>query len=483
MKRILSIVLLAVMLISAAACQDSPEVIDNFYDTSSLGSDEAEETEYVPTSNVPEGTVYNGRTFTLASSDYNQYHLSFVEEANGEVLNDAIYRMQQITEDTLDVKLAETKNEVSGFPKALDDMIMAGDKTWNAVSSLDRFAVTMMLNGSLIPLEDVPYIDLEASYWNPVMAHQLSSGNRTYYAVSSSNILTLVYTSCVYFNSRIMNDYSNGADELYDLVDDGKWTYDRLLEYAALVTDDIDGNGRMNKEDRWGLTSFDWDVFATTYLASCDQYTMHKDEDNIPVLSVEDERMNTMMENAHTIFHCDDAFSSSARFTCEPFASGNALFLFGYFYAVSNLSDMTDDYGIVPPPKYEESQKNYYSETYDAMYTAVPISADDTDFSGAVLETLSFVGANNIIGAYTETTMKYKKSRDERTIDMIQKCIDGRVIDTGVIYLFDYFGYDVLFANVINQKTYKYTSYAASRVKNAQKRLDEIVAVMNGVSE
>lgn len=481
MKRIISILLIAAMLVTAAACSESPEVADT--DDTVQVSETAEETEYVPTSNVPAGTKYGGRTFTLACSNYNQYHFSFVEEANGEVLNDSMYNMQQITEDTLDIKLTEVGNDVGQFPKHLDDMIMAGDTTWNAVNCLDRFAVTMMLNGSLIPLEQIPYIDLEASYWNPVMAGQLSVGNKTYYAVSSFNILTLVYTSCVYFNSRLITDYAETPDTLYDLVDSGKWTYDKLLEYASLVTDDIDGDGKMTEADKWGITSFDWCCFPTTYLASCDQYTCYKDESNIPMLAVEGERFNSVLENAFDFFHNDNTFSNPARFTCIPFHNGNALFMMGYFYAVSNLSDMNDDYGIVPPPKYSEDQSSYYSETYDAIYTTVPISVKDTDFSGAVLETLSFVGAGNIIGAYTETTMKYKKSRDERTVDMIQKCIDGRVIDIGVIYLYDYFGYDALYGNVIAPNTYKLSSYVASKTKNAQKRLDEIVAAMNGISE
>ena len=42
-----------------------------------------------------------------------------------------------------------------------------------------------MLDGLLYPLEEAEYIDLEAVYWNPMMAEALSLGGKTFYAVSS----------------------------------------------------------------------------------------------------------------------------------------------------------------------------------------------------------------------------------------------------------------------------------------------------------
>lgn len=153
--------------------------------------------------------------------------------------------------------------------------------------------------------------------------------------------------------------------------------------------------------------------------------------------------------------------------------------MFGYFYTVADLSEMNDDYGILPPPKYDEAQENYYSETYDSMYTSIPLSASDLDFSGAVLETLSYYGYSEVTDAYIESTMKYKKSRDEKSIEMIQKCLDSRVIDLGCIYLSDYLGYDKFYADLFNKSTFNLSSFIAKNTDKIQAQLDKIIEAAN----
>jgi hypothetical protein len=63
---------------------------------------------------------------------------------------------------------------------------------------------------------------------------------------------------------------------------------------------------------------------------------------------------------------------------------------------------------------------------------------------------------------------------------MIGRCVDARVIDIGVNYIYDYAGYDMLFAKVVSAKSFNLASYIASVAEKAEARLDEIRSVMNG---
>lgn len=52
----------------------------------------------------------------------------------------------------------------------------------------------------------------------------------------------------------------NGIEDLYNLVKEGKWTYDKLVSYAeAAYKDDGDGEERTN--DVYGLSNYSLDRF------------------------------------------------------------------------------------------------------------------------------------------------------------------------------------------------------------------------------
>lgn len=479
MKKLLAL-LLIFLILAGAACSGT--------DSDSPSGDittatETETDDGIARTALPSDLNYDGRVFTLLSSNYNQYHTSTVEEMNGDVLNDAIYNMEFAVEGLLNIEIKEDNMDVGQLNSAVAGYVMAGDPTYDAVSQLDRFSVQNMLDGLLYPLEQTEYIDLDAVYWNPMMADVLSLGGKTYYAVSSYNFLTLVYTSCYYFNSDMAADYNLPASQLYDNVYKGTWTLDTLKQYITLATSDLDGDGKMGPADSYGLTAFDWNVFGTSTLAACAEYTVQKDENDIPYLSWETEGFIEIMEQANMLFNDVNTLSKIERFSAVPFSESRAMFMFGYFFAFANLSEMEDDFGVIPPPKRNEAQDAYYCETYDAMYATIPLSASDLSFSGAVLEALSCEGYNNVIDAYVEVTLKYKKSRDEETVNMIGKCVDSRVIDIGVNYLYDFAGYDILYSRVVSAKSFNLASYIASTTEKAEARLNDIRTAMTEISQ
>lgn len=50
--------------------------------------------------------------------------------------------------------------------------------------------------------------------------------------------------SCVFFNPNIMEDVNNGVD-LYQIVLDGDWTWDKMLELAQNANMELDGDNTM----------------------------------------------------------------------------------------------------------------------------------------------------------------------------------------------------------------------------------------------
>jgi hypothetical protein len=64
-----------------------------------------------------------------------------------------------------------------------------------------------------------------------------------------------VYKSigAVLVNSNLAESYN--INNIYNVVYDGKWTYDKLKEWASLTGGDINGDSKMDENDSYGLYS------------------------------------------------------------------------------------------------------------------------------------------------------------------------------------------------------------------------------------
>lgn len=466
--------LLALLLLTS--CGSTTEETTNTAKT----TDPTVQTEIVETEKrpaLPEGLTFDGRTFNLLTSYYNDYCKITKEEANGEVLNDAIYNMEINTEDRLDIEIVEDQQQYNAAITMANAMVAAGDNTYAAMNQLDRFAIDMMVQGSLRPLEDAAYLDLSASWWHPAVTEEMSLAGATYYATSASNILMYVDTAAIFVNTSLATDVGISTETLYDAVREGTWTQDMLLEKAALGKVDLNGDGEYTRADQWGLTCFDENIFGTSLITAGGGKAVDKDAEDRLSLLWNDATYLDMVEKAYATFHNDAVWTEknqTYRHTAVEFASGNILFLHGFFLAVDHLKEMEDDYTILPIPKYSAEQKEYICANYDVMTYIMPKFVNDTELFGAVLEWLSYEGESLVKDAYIETTMKYKAAREETMAEMVQICLDASMIDLGCMYCYDWCSYDALWREIFIKQTLTFASYAAGREKAIQTRLTEI---------
>jgi hypothetical protein len=114
-----------------------------------------------------------------------------------------------------------------------------------------------------------------------------------------------------------------------------------------------------------------------------------------------------------------------------------------YFYCSSvmlseNLSevpDVTYNYGVVPMPKMDSSQDRYYTHVANCHDTwCVPYNATDMDCTSAVMECMAYEAYVQIDPVYYDTYVKLRYASDERLADMYDLIRDSVTFD--FIYLF-----------------------------------------------
>ncbi len=482
MKKNIAILLLCAMLLCACGGQSTTEsesTVDTATITETVDTTPPE-TERTPA--IPESITFGGRDVTILSGTYNDYCYLFREESTGEVLNDAIRQMQADTEERLDIKLTEYGElYVANANELAIQLTASGDASYAVMNQLDRFAIELMIGGYLRPLEDAPLCDLTAPWWNPHIREKLSLGGETYYATSAANLLMSVDTTAMYMNTRLAAEAGIETTTLYQTVRDGRWTYDLLEGYLENAAVDVNGDGKMDEGDRYGMHCYDQNIFATSCITAAGLDSLSKDENDRLIVSWGGEAYMNAMEKAYELFHSPSVYMEDERHTATIFTEGRSLFMHGFFLAVDMLEEMEDDYAVLPIPKTSETQDGYLCANYDVMMFVMPRFVTDTELYGAVTEWLSYEGLSHVRDAYVETTLKYKKARDSETAEMVQLCLDASQVDLGSMYAFDYCGYDTIYVKVMLPNTYKFASYAAGTEKSLVGRIEKIEkAVQSG---
>ena len=133
--------------------------------------------------------------------------------------------------------------------------------------------------------------------------------------------------------------------------------------------------------------------------------------------------------------------------------------------------------GIVPYPKYDESQQKYQSFLQRSCFSLIPATAD-ADFSGALLEAWSSEAYRRIMPEYFETALKTRYSQDSdasRMFDLIRGSI---TYDPGEIFNAFLGSPSALFRENIMNNNANWASTIKANTKKWQKALDDLWASM-----
>ena len=94
------------------------------------------------------------------------------------------------------------------------------------------------------------------------------------------------------------------------------------------------------------------------------------------------------------------------------------------------LRDVKDwNYGVLPYPKYSETQDHYYSRVVDAWLHVVPKSCSDIDRASVILEALASGSSQYVFPAYYEKVLKYQIMRNPQDIEMLELIRAHRTFD------------------------------------------------------
>ncbi|MBR5452512.1 MAG: hypothetical protein IKV54_00395, partial [Clostridia bacterium] len=121
----------------------------------------------------------------------------------------------------------------------------------------------------------------------------------------------------------------------------------------------------------------------------------------------------------------------------DMFASGNLLFAALHLRYAESLAfrNMQDEYGILPVPKYDERQDDYYTYAHD-QYSVfmVPKTVEDPEMCGAVLEAMAYESYRTVQPTYYDMVLKGRYANDPQSRKMLDNITANVKVDPAWIY-------------------------------------------------
>jgi len=167
-----------------------------------------------------------------------------------------------------------------------------------------------------------------------------------------------------------------------------------------------------------------------------------KDKDDYHVFAGDNARVYDVLDKIYENFcggdkiYFDGYYDKSTHFgdytqlqvAQNQFANGHGLFYADAISLVPLLRAMETDFGILPVPKYDESQDKYYTSS-KGWINCVSVSATDLGRTSAVMEALAVESKNYTVPAYIEVALRTKYSRDDESSEMLDIIEKSRTLD------------------------------------------------------
>ncbi len=459
---------LAAMLIQLTACSESETDLKN---TSANESETSSERTIDPL----EGLNFDGEEFNiLYIGNTSTKNLIRADELNGDVMNDAIYERNIDVLNNLGVTVTytEASSSTNDCPDRIRNSVMAYEDAYQMgiIHRVDGIA-DLALNNYLYNYSELPYIDLDAAYWNKDSMQIMSYHDKMFYGYSK---LYPISTFCVFFNKTIAEQC--GVGNLYDIVRSGDFTIDKMAEIVKMTAKDLDGNGEMTRDDQFGIAMRNPTILSGFYLSA--GINLSENHGDSVELSLYSEKTVDLIDKVLELIS-DDTVSYMRKSDDLTIRSGQIMFYLDSLDNANGHRDSDVDFGLLPYPKYDKEQDEYISFANPNLQ-CVPITADK-ELAGAVIEYMA-KHSEGVTEAFYEKTLKGKVAADSDSAEMVDLMMNNYIVDFATNYCGFSNGctklYNVL-SILLNEGNDNFTSFYYTYAEQAQAEIDAVLEGLN----
>lgn len=383
-----------------------------------------------------------GDEFTILNPEnfWDMYtHLDF-EQMTGEIIDDAIYNRNRFLEDKYKFRMNVVEFPIDDLKNKIQTSVAAQEDIYDVTYVRGNGLNTLITGNMLMNLRDIPEMRLDEEWWNQSMikSAEIGKDRAIYFAHNYFSLSSFDNVWTIFFNETMLD--SLGQPMPYDTVRAGKWTMDvflKTLKLGANLNGDESFNFSADGKATYGCASF-WRL-GTAMLTGAGVNAISRDKDNIPYLTLESDRFYEAADKLASFFKTEgdylEANEANEKNYQKIFMAGRALFLGGGIMSSSIFREMNDDFGILPLPKLDESQNDYYAwMNYDVNTMCVPVTNSDPTRTGIIIDALCYLSWRDVLPNYYNIRVSQKSLRNDDSIEMLKIIHNSLVYDAGNAY-------------------------------------------------
>ncbi len=255
-------------------------------------------------------------------------------------------------------------------------------------------------------LQDVHTVNgLDTTAFDQKTLSDMALFNKNFFLTTTPEKAT--HTRMLFFNKRLAKqaldklgvntkDDEEAGEKLYEMVENGTWTFDQMQKISAKAAQDLTGDGKMDDrtaKDQYGFSGVDmrggasYSIFKakggyfTKTTSDGTLYYALSDAINIVALKT----MQTWLLKDISVY--SNTYGNDDQTVIDAFTAGRVLFLGWTPDGAEQFSDMKDDWGILPYPK-ADAESSYVSTTDWNMHGFSIEKKADNPRTAAVLTAL-----------------------------------------------------------------------------------------------
>ena len=477
-KKILSLILALIMVLAVlVSCGDKKkDPADTTGNGGNSGEGEfAEIDSYVDS--LAAQYDFNGSEFSIIGSPTTIYPEK--AEVTGNLENDALYARVVDIEDNfgLKIKFRASLGPDAGYDNTgaeTTDVVktdqMSGLQSYDLIEGNLGTAGAPLLNaGCLQTVNDFDMLDFTQSWWLNDLEQCFSIDGKLFFLTGKINPSHYSDAACILYNKEVAEVFQ--LPDMYEMVEDGTWTIDKMNEVASVIPAGGDVKRYMLNGGA-GLACF----FGAGFTLS------EKDDNDLPVVpSTLSQAKTDYIDKLNSIFG-----DKSVKFDKEEveypfydrdvFTNGEVLFWLDETWRANDMRTFEVEFGILPIPKKDVDQENYISLSSDrAVYFAKDLR--DPEMTGVITEAMAALSEKHLEPAYYEKALQGRSTYDSDSKKVLDILYNSKVVDLEISY-----GWGEL-ASMIGKATVgyndTYTSSYASCTGLARVKINKLVRLIN----
>ena len=451
MKRLLSLLLVLCMLTFAAiSCEEDnidgpppPDIAAKYELPESVGDRNFD--------------GYEFRILTVGStggSHWSAFEFHYDGNLSGDTLNEAVKTRDSEVAALFNVKISyveKSNNELRDYAR---QAILSDSDEFDLVTAAIRQAGVLACEGMFADMREYEDIlNLDAEYWDRKAVDSHTIDGKLYFAVNDLTQIDKQATNVIFFTKSMLakypsltEGYENG---LYTMVEKGEWTVEKMYNMVKAVSLD-NGDGVQTYEDAYGLGGKHAEC-QSALMVGCGAIGVRKNSAGVPEYVLQESvdvftqcfgKVYEMVNNQNNCMTSGMMLSwyEDGDIWVKGYGSmmekNNLLFHLTNMNRCRLFRELECDFGIIPLPKANDEQEEYYSmiPSEFANSVAIPVNVKDKERACCILEALTCIANKTTYYAYIEQSLKSKYLRDDDSEAMLDLIFDSRVYDLGDIF-------------------------------------------------